>query len=119
MSEEMMDCVLIMLIIFVIIIVISVVLHVTGRVSTGGASNTGGAVLKQYFSSAQLAELSEHIDASVPSALDYYPLTTPGERFPINDPNLQPRLMPRPDNDAEFLHGLLEGVARVEAQAYQ
>ena len=87
-------------------------------VSAGGASNTGGAVLKQYFSNAQLAELSESIDAATPSSLDYYPLTSPGERFPINDPDMQPRLTPRPADDAEFLHGLLEGVASVEAQAY-
>ncbi|KAK9838867.1 hypothetical protein WJX74_004924 [Apatococcus lobatus] len=85
----------------------------------GGASNTGGAVLKQYFNSAQLVELSGRINASLPSPLDYYPLTSPGERFPINDPNLQPRLTPRPDDDADFLHGLLEGVANVEAQAYR
>lgn len=27
--------------------------------------------------------------------LDYYPLIAPGERFPINDPTLHPRLRQR------------------------
>ncbi len=62
----------------------------------GGASNTGGAVLKEFFTSDQLKELSAQIDPDQPSGLDYYPLTKPGERFPVNDPHLEPRLTPRP-----------------------
>ncbi|MDJ0800225.1 MAG: FGGY-family carbohydrate kinase [Calothrix sp. MO_167.B12] len=85
---------------------------------TGGASNTGGAVLKHFFSSTELANLSLEIDISQPSNLDYYPLLTPGDRFPINDPNLPPRLEPRPDNPVDFLYGLLSGIARIEAQGY-
>jgi len=83
----------------------------------GGASNTGGAVLKHYFDSDELQRLSGLIslDHSVP---DYYPLLSKGERFPINDPDLEPRLSPRPSNDAEFLHGMLEGMANIEKQAY-
>jgi D-ribulokinase len=85
----------------------------------GGASNTGGAVLRQFFTDRELAELSQSIDPNLPSDLDYYPLLSPGERFPINDPNLAPRLSPRPDRSVDFLHGLLEGIARIEAQGYQ
>ncbi|KAL4452139.1 hypothetical protein ABPG75_007801 [Micractinium tetrahymenae] len=85
----------------------------------GGASNTGGAVLRRFFSDAQLAELTPRMDASRPTGLDYYPLTAPGERFPVNDPGLQPRLEPRPADDAVFLQGILESVARIEAQAYR
>lgn len=85
----------------------------------GGASNTGGAVLRQFFSDAELAALSAQIDPSRPSPLDYYPLPKPGDRFPINDPNLPPRLEPRPDNPVDFLHGLLEGIARIEALGYR
>jgi len=85
---------------------------------TGGASNSGGAVLLKYFSVRRLAELSNLIDATQDSGLDYYPLPDRGERFPINDPELPPRLLPRPDNDTLFLHGLLEGIARVEYQGY-
>ena len=41
-----------------------------------------------------------------------------GERFPVHDPKLAPRISPRPNDDAEFLHGLLEGIARIEQQGY-
>jgi len=85
----------------------------------GGASNTGGRVLAAYFSPDQLAELSQSIDPSMESPLDYYPLLEPGERFPVNDPKLAPRLTPRPDSEAEFLHGLFEGIARIEADCYR
>ncbi|MEG3436547.1 FGGY-family carbohydrate kinase [Pannus brasiliensis CCIBt3594] len=86
---------------------------------TGGASNTGGAVLRQFFSDGDLARYSLEIDPDRESTLDYYPLLRPGDRFPINDPLLAPRLEPRPDDDIEFLHGLLESIARIEALGYQ
>ncbi len=85
----------------------------------GGASNTGGAVLKQFFSADELGDLSIQIRVDEPSSYDYYPLVRSGERFPINDPNLQPRLEPRPADPVAFLQGLLEGMARIEAQGYQ
>jgi D-ribulokinase len=85
----------------------------------GGASNTGGAVLAHFFSGEALVALSRCINPQTPSSLDYYPLLKPGERFPINDPDLPVRLTPRPTDDAEFLHGLLESLARIEAQGYR
>ncbi|MBW4648739.1 MAG: FGGY-family carbohydrate kinase [Kastovskya adunca ATA6-11-RM4] len=85
----------------------------------GGASNTGGAVLRHFFTDAELERLSNQIDVQKESRLDYYPLLGKGDRFPINDPNLPPRLEPRPDNPVEFLHGLLESIARIEARGYQ
>lgn len=85
----------------------------------GGASNTGGAVLQQFFTPAELAELSQQIDVQHPSPLDYYPLLRPGDRFPINDPQLPPRLEPRPEDAIAFLHGLLESMARIEAEGYR
>ncbi|KGF71762.1 carbohydrate kinase [Neosynechococcus sphagnicola sy1] len=84
----------------------------------GGASNTGGAVLQQFFTVEQLQYLSQQIPTHQESALNYYPLLKPGERFPINDPQLQPRLQPRPSNAVTFLHGLLESMARIEAEGY-
>ena len=84
----------------------------------GGASNTGGAVLQHYFTPLELANLSTQIDPSQTSPLDYYPLLKPGERFPLNDPQLPPRLTPRPSDPIAFLHGLLESLARIEAQGY-
>ncbi len=84
----------------------------------GGASNAGGAVLRQFFDDRTLDALSARIDPDVASPLDYVPLPRTGERFPVNDPALAPRLTPRPDDDAEFLHGLLESLARIEAKGY-
>ena len=85
----------------------------------GGASNSGGAVLRQYFDDAELRRLSERIDPSRPSGLDYYPLARRGERFPIADPELEPRLEPRPADDSRFLAGLFEGIARIERDGYR
>ena len=85
----------------------------------GGASNTGGAVLRHFFSNKELHDLSGQIDPNIKSPLKYYPLLKPGDRFPINDPNLAPKLSPRPTNSVEFLQGLLEGISRIEATGYQ
>ena len=85
----------------------------------GGASNSGGVVLRQHFSDAQLAELTGRMDAGRPTGLDYYPLPAPGERFPVADPALPPRLEPRPADDAQFLQAMLEGIAAIEARAYR
>ncbi|KAL2927252.1 D-ribulose kinase, partial [Bienertia sinuspersici] len=84
----------------------------------GGASNTGGVVLRQLFTDEQLEKLSEQINPAVPCSLDYYPLPAVGERFPVADPNMKPRLHPRPDNDSEYLHGILESIACIEAKGY-
>lgn len=84
----------------------------------GGASNTGGGALAQCFSGAELAALSARIDPDRASTLDYYPLVGTGERFPIHDPDLAPRLTPRPACDVAYLHGLLESIARIEARCY-
>lgn len=84
----------------------------------GGASNAGAGVLRRYFDDAQLASLSAQIEPLQDSPLDYYPLAKTGERFPINDANLAPRLEPRHGNDVEFLHGLLQGLARIESDGY-
>lgn len=84
----------------------------------GGASNAGAGVLRHYFDDAQLAALSAKIDPLQDSLLDYYPLTKIGERFPVNDAQLAPRLEPRPVSNVEFLHGMLQGLARIEAAGY-
>jgi sugar (pentulose or hexulose) kinase len=85
----------------------------------GGASNTGGAVLRHFFTDVELENYSTQIDPAQESLLDYYPLLKKGDRFPINDPDLPPRLEPRPTDSVEFLHGLLESIARIEARGYQ
>ena len=39
--------------------------------------------------------------------------------FPIADAALTSRETPRPADDVAFLHGLLEGIARIEAAGYR
>ncbi|MDQ6434834.1 FGGY-family carbohydrate kinase [Mesorhizobium sp. LHD-90] len=85
----------------------------------GGASNTGGKVLAHFFPDGRIAGLSNRIDPERSSGLDYYPLVGTGERFPVADPDLAPRLEPRPDDDARFLHGIFEGIAAIEALGYE
>ncbi|MFP5345108.1 MAG: FGGY-family carbohydrate kinase, partial [Gammaproteobacteria bacterium] len=63
--------------------------------------------------------LSTLLQPDRPTGLDYYPLLVPGERFPVNDPTLAPRLEPRPADDTQFFQGMLEGMASIEHQAYQ
>ena len=93
--------------------------HWFGRLwLAGGASNAGGAVLRQHFSDDELIALSREIDPLRSTGLDYYPLPGKGERFPYNDPERPPRLTPRPENRAEFLHAILEGLAAIEGLGY-
>lgn len=85
----------------------------------GGGSNSGGSVLRQHFSDRELDRLSATMDPTRPTGLDYYPLPAPGERFPVNDPRLAPRLTPVPTDRQRFLQGLLEGMARIEKRGYE
>jgi sugar (pentulose or hexulose) kinase len=85
----------------------------------GGASNSGGTVLLNHFTAERMQALTPCLDPEHPTGLDYYPLPAPGERFPIADPALAPKVTPRPDDDAVFFQGLLEGIAGIEALAYQ
>jgi len=93
--------------------------RILGMWLAGGASNTGGRVLAHFFDPDSLRRLSATIDPSRPGGLDYYPLLSPGERFPIMDPSLPPRLEPRPAREDDFLKGLLEGIAAIEQLGYQ
>ncbi len=85
----------------------------------GGASNTGGVVLAKEFSKDNIVQYTEQIDPEAPTGLDYYPLPKVGERFPINDPNMQPRMTPKPDDARVYFQALLEGIAGVEALGYR
>lgn len=85
----------------------------------GAGSNSGGAVLRHFFTPQQITEMTPRLHPERPTGLDYYPLVVPGERFPLNDPALAPRLEPRPADDVEFFQGMLEGMARIELRAYQ
>lgn len=85
----------------------------------GGASNSGGNVLLKYFKPDQIQRYSQRIDPRRATGLRYYPLSRPGERFPINDPDLYPKLEPRPDDDVTFFQAILEGMTRIEAMGYE
>jgi hypothetical protein len=85
----------------------------------GGASNSGGAVLLQYFDIGQMEEMTPLLDPEQFTGLDYYPLLDIGERFPHNDPKKIAVLEPLPNNSVTFFQGLLEGIARIEAQGYE
>ena len=92
--------------------------RIFGMWLAGGASNTGGGALLKHFTRERMIELSERIDTETPSGLDYYPLPRNGERFPVADPDLEPVVAPRPDDDALHLQGLFEGIARIERAGY-
>jgi sugar (pentulose or hexulose) kinase len=85
----------------------------------GGASNSGGAVLLQYFKIEQMREMTPQLDPQHLTGLEYYPLPGIGERFPINDPSMQPILEPLPGDSITFFQGILEGIAGIEAHGYQ
>ncbi|ODB94705.1 carbohydrate kinase [Candidatus Thiodiazotropha endoloripes] len=85
----------------------------------GGASNSGGAVLRHYFRPNELPGLTAAMQLDRLTGLNYYPLVSAGERFPINDPDLAPRLSPRPESDSIFFQAILEGIAKIEQQGYQ
>lgn len=85
----------------------------------GGASSSGGAVLLGHFTANELREMTPRLDPEHPTGLDYYPLARAGERFPFADPEMAPRLSPRPADRARFLQGMLEGIARIEARGYE
>ncbi len=85
----------------------------------GGASNCGGAVLRQYFTDEQMDTMTTGLNFAQPTGLDYYPLPATGERFPVSDPDMQARLTPRPDSDVSFFQAMLEGIAHVEQRGYE
>ncbi len=84
----------------------------------GGASNCGGKTLLQFFTAEQLAALETSLNPAKLTGADYYPLPSVGERFPVSDAKLAPRLTPRPASDAEFLQGIYEAFARVEQTGF-
>jgi len=85
----------------------------------GGASNSGGAVLRKFFTDEQMTMMSQRLRPYRRLCLEYYPLPGVGERFPVADPSLQPRLEPRPRDDLRFFQAILEGITRIERRGYQ
>ena len=84
----------------------------------GGASNSGGAVLKKIFTVDELVSLSEKINPDTSTDLDYYPLPAKGERFPHPDPEKVSAMQPIPDDRAIYLQAIFEGIAQIEKHGY-
>ncbi len=93
--------------------------HLGDHWLVGGASNSGGAVLLKYFTVQRLNAMTPFLNPEQSTGLDYYPLIKSGERFPFADPKKSAILEPRPDNDVSYFQAMLEGIATIEAQAYQ
>ena len=92
--------------------------RICGNWLIGGASNSGGNVLSKFFNPKEIEELSKQINPNKKTGIKLLPLNQKGERFPINDPNVEPVLEPRPISDSLYLHALLEGLAKIEAQGW-
>ncbi|MBW3041377.1 FGGY-family carbohydrate kinase [Prochlorococcus marinus] len=92
---------------------------ILGNWLCGGASNAGAAILLDFFNLEYIDELSKQINPNKYSGINLIPLSKQGERFPIDDPNLQPKLEPRPVSDSLYLHAIFEGLAKIEARGWQ
>ncbi|KGF88547.1 FGGY-family carbohydrate kinase [Prochlorococcus marinus] len=93
--------------------------RVNGNWICGGASNAGCGILSKFFSDLEIKELSRQINTSKNTSLNLLPLNSRGERFPINDSNLEPILGPRPVSDSLYLHALFEGLAKIELKGWE
>ncbi len=93
--------------------------RVSGDWICGGASNAGCGILSKFFSDLEIKELSRQINTSKNTSLNLLPLNSKGERFPINNPNLEPILGPRPVSDSLYLHALFEGLANIELKGWE
>jgi len=92
---------------------------VSGNWICGGASNAGCGILSKFFSDLEIKELSRQINPSKNTSLNLLPLNSKGERFPINNSNLEPILGPRPVSDSLYLHALFEGLANIELKGWE
>jgi len=93
--------------------------RVSGDWICGGASNAGCGILSKFFSDLEIKELSRQINPSKNTSLNLLPLNSKGERFPINNSNLEPILGPRPVSDSIYLHALFEGLAKIELKGWE
>ncbi len=93
--------------------------RVNGDWVCGGASNAGCGILSKFFSDLEIKELSRQINPLKNTSLNLLPLNCKGERFPVNNSNLEPILGPRPVSDSLYLHALFEGLAKIELKGWE
>ncbi len=88
--------------------------HPDGWWLPGGASNTGGAALKEHYADADLADLDRRAAEHGPAGLVCYPLVGSGERFPFVQADAEAFSEGSPGDDVDGYRATLEGVAFVE-----
>ena len=84
----------------------------------GGASNVGGQILINLFKD-DIESLSKNINTEKLTGYKYYPLLKAGERFPINNVKLEPKITPKPNDRNIFFQAILEGITFVEKNCYE
>jgi len=106
----------------------------------GGASNSGGAVILNYYSIEEITVLESKLTKPILEEFikmtpesEYYPLLKPGERFPIADPELMPNVPKIPSSPfsdistsnkalnqhIQFYLKLLKGISNIEGLGYK
>jgi len=88
--------------------------HPDGWWLPGGASNTGGAALKEHCGEADLAALDRRAGEHGPAGLVCYPLLGRGERFPFVQPGAEGFREGSPGGEVDAYRAMLEGVAFLE-----
>ncbi len=94
-------------------------LHPEGWWMPGGASNTGSEWIIKEFPHEDPAELDRKSAQWLPTSLIRYPLVRDGERFPFRFPTAQGFLIGEAASKLETFAAGLEGLALLEAFAYQ
>jgi len=106
----------------------------------GGASNSGGAIILNYYSIEEMTVLESKLTKplleefiKITSQSEHYPLLKPGERFPIADSELTPNMPKMPSSPFRDIHTsnealnqhtqfylkLLKGVSNIERLSYK
>ncbi|MDQ3679475.1 MAG: FGGY family carbohydrate kinase [Actinomycetota bacterium] len=91
--------------------------HPDGWWLPGGASNTGGAALRETFPDADLASLDREAAAHGPAGCVVYPLIGTGERFPFVQADAEGFRLGSASDEVDAYRATLEGVAFLERLA--
>lgn len=92
--------------------------HPDGWWLPGGASNTGGAALREGFAGADLADLDGKAADHGPARFVSYPLLGSGERFPFVQREAEGFRDGSPDGEVDAYRATLEGVAFLERLSF-
>ncbi|MEA2972929.1 MAG: D-ribulokinase [Actinomycetota bacterium] len=93
--------------------------HPDGWWLPGGASSTGGRALVEGFPGRDPSELDDLAAGHGPATCVTYPLVGRGERFPFVAPEAEGFMLGEPDNEADHIRSVFEGVAFVERLGYE